>query len=92
MKSLDAETAKQLGLKEGTSGVVVVAVKPGSPAAEKGLKSGDVLTQAGGKAVSSPADLNAQFAAAKRAGKTSVLALIKRSGGQRFIALPVGAA
>ena len=92
MKSLDAETAKQLGLKEGTSGVVVVAVKPGSPAAEKGLQSGDVLTQAGGKAVSSPADVNEQFAAAKRAGKTSVLALIKRSSGQRFIALPVGAA
>ena len=92
MKSLDPETAKQLGLDEGTSGVIVIAVKPGSPAAEKGLRRGDILTQAGGKPVASPADVNEQFAAAKRAGKASVLALVKRSGGQRFIALPVGAA
>lgn len=91
VQSMDADTARQLGMSEDTKGVVVVAVKPGSPAAEKGLRRGDVLTKAGGKSLSTPGDLTERLDQARKDGRKSLLALVKRGDVQRFIALPVGA-
>jgi serine protease Do len=79
-------------MPEDTKGVVVAGVKPGSPAAEKGLRRGDVLTKAGGKDIVTPQDLTQSLSQARKDGRKSVLALVKRNGGQRFIAIPVGAA
>ncbi|MEX0695431.1 MAG: Do family serine endopeptidase [Rhodospirillales bacterium] len=92
IQSMNPDTARQLGMPEETKGVVVVAVKPGSPAAEKGLRRGDVLTKAGGKTLTSPGDLAERLDQARKDGRKSVLALVKRGDGQRFIAIPVGAA
>lgn len=92
VQELNPEIARQLGMPEDSKGVVVTGVKPGSPAAEKGLRRGDVLTKAGGKHLTSPDDLSKSIAEARRDGRKSVLALVKRGGGQRFIAIPVGAA
>ncbi len=92
LKSLDPKTAKDLGLAENTAGVVIVGVEPGSPAAETGLRPGDVLTKANGAAVETPGDLKTQIATAREAGKKSVLALVKRGDNQRFVVIPIGAA
>lgn len=92
LKSLDPKTAKDLGLSENTSGVVIVGVKPGSPAAETGLRPGDVLTKANGAPVGTPEDLKTQIANAREAGKKSVLALVKRGDNQRFVVIPIGSA
>ena len=92
VQSLNPEIARELGMDEKATGVVVLSVKPGSPAAEKGLRRGDVLTKAGGKELKSPGDLTDSLQKARKDGRKSVLALVKRAGGQRFIALPVGAA
>ena len=92
VQTMDPDTARQLGMPEDTKGVVVVAVKPDSPAAEKGLRRGDVLTKAGGKPVLSPSDLTERLDQARKDGRKSVLALVKRGENQRFIAIPVGAA
>ncbi|MGC8628443.1 MAG: S1C family serine protease [Acidimicrobiales bacterium] len=43
----------------GTPGVVVAAVDPGSPAAKAGIQSGDVITAAGGKATPTTTALGA---------------------------------
>src|SRR5690606_1449303 len=51
---LDSETAAQLSLPEGTEGVVVGSVKPGSPAASAGLRRGDVIHKVGNEKVGSP--------------------------------------
>ena len=64
----------------------------GSGGTEKGLRRGDVLTKAGGKELTSPRDLTESLNQARKDGRKSVLALVKRNGGQRFIAIPVGAA
>jgi serine protease Do len=53
---LDPEVAAKLGL-EGKSGVVVVRVMAGTPAARCGLQDGDVLTQIAGHAVQDPRHL-----------------------------------
>lgn len=92
LKSLDPETAKDLGLPESTSGVVIVGIEPGSPAAETGLRPGDILTKANGAPVGTPSDLKTQIASAREAGKKSVLALVKRGDNQRFVVIPIGSA
>lgn len=92
LKSLDPKAAKDLGLPESTSGVIIVSVEPGSPAAETGLRAGDILTKANGKAVETPSDVKTQIATAREEGKKSLLALVKRGDNQRFVVIPIGSA
>ncbi len=54
---LTPKTAKQFGLDEKTTGVIVNAVDPGSIAAEAGLRKGMLIVKADQQAVSSVADL-----------------------------------
>ena len=92
LKKMDADIARQLGLPSDSTGVVVMDVRPGSPAAEKGIRPGDVLAKVGGKNIDAPKDLSERMMKARLDGKKSILALIKRGDTQRFIAIPVGAA
>lgn len=92
LKTLDPKSAQELGLPESASGVVIVGVEPGSPAAETGLRPGDILTKANGAKVETPKDVKDQIATARKAGKKSVLALVKRGDNQRFVVLPIGSA
>src|SRR5262249_40520001 len=54
---VDEDLAKQMGLKDVTSGAVVVRVKRDTPASDAGLFPGLVITQADKKAVKSAAEL-----------------------------------
>lgn len=90
LKELDPETARQMGIEGESQGVVVVDVKPGSPAAETGIRAGDVVVKAAGQSLHTPSELADLMRDARRSGKSSVLALVKRGTSQRFIALPVG--
>ncbi len=92
LRSLDDVAARQLGLDPAARGVVVVSVAPGSLAAEKGIRAGDVLTLADGEEIVSPDDWRQRVTEARRTGKATVLTLVRRGSGQRFVAIPVGAA
>ncbi|WP_246742696.1 Do family serine endopeptidase [Microvirga splendida] len=70
-------------------GVAIVGVEPGSPGAEKGLKSGDVIAEVAGKPVQSPADVKAAIEASRKDGKKSVLFLVEANGNSRFVAVQV---
>ncbi|MBM1170016.1 Do family serine endopeptidase [Microvirga arabica] len=74
------------------TGVAVVGVEPGSPAAEKGFSTGDVIKEVAGQPVQTPADVKAALEASRKDGKKSVLFLVEASGGTRFVALQVPAA
>ena len=64
-------------------GVVVAQVRPGSPAAEAGLRPGDVLAQVGGRDVASP-----EAAVQALRGATGPVALkVVREGQSLFLAL-----
>ena len=52
----------------------------------KGLASGDVILDVAGKAVSQPAEVKADIAAAKQDGKKAVLMRVKTAEGARFVA------
>jgi len=76
----------------GAKGVVVTAVDPDGPAAERGLKTGDVILEVGGKAVSNPSDVRTALNDARTGGKRTVLMRVKSGDATRFVALPLGRA
>jgi serine protease Do len=77
----------QLAPSRGEAGVTVVEVDPDGPAAEKGIKRGDVIVEVGGRAVSSPDDVKAGLEAARKEGRKAVLMRIKSGNDVRFVAL-----
>ena len=91
----DASELARLGLtlraNRGDDGVVVTDVEPDSPAADEGLRRGDVILEVGGKAVSRPSQVADEIDAAKSGGKKSVLFRVQSGDGERFLALPTQA-
>ena len=86
----DAMSSMGLRLKpaESGEGVAVVAVKPGSPAAEKRLQRGDIILEVAGVAVDDPQSFAAAIEQAAEDGTERVLLLVKSGKRQRFVALP----
>jgi serine protease Do len=76
----------------GGEGVVVVAVDPDGPAADRGFKTGDVILDVAGKAVSAPADVRKALSEARSEGKRSVLLRVRSGDGTKFVALALGRA
>ncbi len=77
----------ELGADGDMSGLAVTDVDQTSEAFEKGLRMGDIITEAGQEQVTSIADLEARIAAAKEAGRKSLLLVVRRGGDPRFVAL-----
>lgn len=86
---LSADDAEGLGLPTGSEGLVITKVDATSEAYSKGLREGDVITEAGQQKVVSAQDLQDRVAEAKDAGRKSILLLIRREGDPRFVALSV---
>ena len=76
----------------GKEGVVVTRVLPNGLAAERGIKTGDVILEVAGKAVSNPADVRKALEDARKDDKRTVLMRVKSAEGTRFVALPAGRA
>ena len=70
------------------SGVAITQVDPDSPAADKGLQPGDVITNAAGKSVSTPEDVKKAVAEAKHEGRKAVLLQVERDGNSHYVAVP----
>jgi len=90
LSPLTDEMRGELGVDETTEGLAVTAVDEASEAFEKGLRSGDVITEAGQQKITSIADLEGRVQAAKDAGRKSLLLLVRRAGDPRFVALSLG--
>lgn len=87
LSQLDDATREELGLNPGARGLVVRDVEEDSEAFEKGIRAGDVISEAGQQEVSSIKDLEDQLSAARDGGRKSVLLLVRRDGNPRFVAL-----
>ena len=74
----------------GGQGVVVTGVDPTGIAAEEGLELGDVILEVGGKAVSTPEEMQGHLSDARRDGRRSVLLRLRSGDSTRFVALPIG--
>jgi serine protease Do len=75
---LTPELARAANLPITARGVVVTAVDPNSDASEEGLQRGDLVISINGALVATPAQLIAAVETARKAGRTSVLLLVKR--------------
>ncbi|WP_198369603.1 Do family serine endopeptidase [Roseomonas rosulenta] len=72
-------------------GVAVTRVEPGSVAAERGLREGDVVLRADGREASQPRDVSEAVNAARSAGRPSIALQVERDGARRFVAIPLTA-
>ncbi|HYC26188.1 MAG TPA: PDZ domain-containing protein, partial [Roseiarcus sp.] len=88
LSGLTDDLRKSFQIKDNVKGVVVSHVEPNSPAAEKGLRPGDVIQEVNQVAVNDPDDLNKAIDTAKKTGKKSALLLVSNAAGDaRFVAL-----
>jgi serine protease Do len=88
---LTDEMAAKLGLDAGAKGLAVAAVDEASEAFGKGMREGDVITEAGQQKVERLQDLQDRVSEAVDAGRKSLLLLVRREGDPRFVALAVDA-
>lgn len=89
LQPLTNELREQLGVPAGTDGLAVLEVDESTEAYEKGLRAGDVITEAGQQRVATVSDLEARLEAARDAGRKTILLLVRRAGEPRFVALGV---
>ena len=89
LSEVTSELAEQLGIDADAQGLVVREVDETSNAYEKGLRAGDLITEAGQQKVAAITDLEERIEDAREAGRKSILLLIRRQGEPRFVALPI---
>lgn len=89
LSGLSADLRQKFSIGEETNGVVVTAVTPNSPAAEKGVRIGDVILEVGQEEVRSPGEIASKVEEARKANRKSLLLLIDRQGDLRFVALRI---
>ena len=71
-------------------GVRIASVAGGSDAAEKGLRSGDVIERVGQTATHSPSELAQAVERARHDGRKQILLLVGRGGQHSFVPLALG--
>jgi serine protease Do len=84
VQNLTPEIAKGLGLKK-DMGVVVTRVEPGSPAADAGIQTGDLVQEVNRKPVKNVEDFVQKVEKAK--GQDNILLLIQRGQNNMFAAV-----
>ncbi|MGD0641259.1 MAG: PDZ domain-containing protein, partial [Roseiarcus sp.] len=88
IQPVSQDIADGLGLKA-PGGALVDKTEPGTPAAEAGLKSGDVITQLNGQSIKDAADLTRHVASLKPGDKVELTFL--RGGEEKTVSLSLAA-
>src|SRR5206468_8177839 len=78
LSPLTPELARAASLPPTARGVIITAVDPNANAAEQGLQRGDLIVSINNQPVTSPGQVVAAVDAARKAGRASVLLLVKR--------------
>lgn len=89
---LTPDVREHMGLSDDVKGAVVANVAPDRPAAEAGVKAGDIILSVSGKTVQNASEAKNAVAAAAKDDKKSVLLLIQRGDNKTFVAVPFAAA
>ena len=90
LQPLTDRIRRALRLDSNVRGVIVTSVDPRSDAAEKRIQRGDVIISVNRQRVSTPEDVEAAVAAARDAGRSSVLMLVKRGNNpEAFVGISI---
>ena len=90
LQALSPEVRQQLRLPESVKGVVIGRVDPSSSAAQEGLQRGDVILSINQRPVTTPQEAADIVAAARKAGRDTVLLLVQRGANpSRFVGVKV---
>ena len=84
VEELTPQLRRELDLSPNVHGVVVTDVSPDSPAADAGLRRGDVIEEVNRQAVDSVSEYRG---ALRRAGKQSLVLLVSRNGNTTFVVI-----
>ena len=87
LSELTDDMRNELGLSEEAAGLAVIEIDEASEAFSKGLRAGDVITEAAQEKLETVGDFEGRVAEARNAGRMSLLLLIRRDGQPRFLAL-----
>jgi serine protease Do len=88
---ISPETRERFSLRAESRGVVITEVAPGSPAAERELRPGDVIVEVQQERVSTPQELQERLERLRRQGRATALLLIESQQGQRWVPLRLNA-
>ena len=87
---LTPELGRAANLPATARGVVVTSVDPNSDAADQGLQRGDLVVSVNNQLVTSPAQVIATVEAARKAGRSKVLLLVKRGNApEAFVGIDI---
>ena len=89
LSPITPELRSQFEINEKTKGVVITKVDDGSPAAERGLRPGEVIVEINQEQVTNPQQVANKVKEAKTQGRRGVLVMVDRQGEQRFVGLSV---
>ena len=87
LSAITDELREKHTLGEATKGVVVTAVTDESPAAEKGIRPGDVIVEVSQEEVGSPGEVIEKVRKVQDSNRKSVLLLVQSGEDLRFVAL-----
>lgn len=77
----------KFNLPEDASGVAILGVESEGPAAEKGIRAGELIVEVAQKEVTSPSEVKAAVKKAQKSDQKSLLLLIDGEEGLRFVAV-----
>ncbi|WCK01265.1 Do family serine endopeptidase [Agrobacterium tumefaciens] len=87
---LSNELRTEKGIAESVEGVLVASVDPGSPAEQKGMKTGDVIVEVGQDFMEVPGDVLVRVNGLKSEGrKNAHMMVADAQGNLRVVALPL---
>ena len=80
---------KKYSIGADQKGVLITGVTDGTPAADRGLKAGDVVVEVQQEEVATPADVQTKIDAARKAGRPTVLLLVQGQDGMRYVPISI---
>ena len=89
LSAITPESRDKFQLSQDQKGVLITDVSQGTPAADRGLKAGDVIVEVQQEEVSTPGDVKDRVEKVRKTGRTSVLMLVQSSDGLRWVPLSV---
>lgn len=90
LQPLTEEIRQRFDIISDVKGVLVVDVSPKSSAAEKGIRSGDIIMEISQEEVHTPQHMLEKFKGAEKENRKSALLLINRNGESRYVSIKIG--